>query len=283
MKTKLLFASALIAVFGYTHAQTTIYSQNFTTATGSGLTIIDGDGDTANWGLFTGNATTAAWGLTGNFAGSRSWNPATATPAGPLMPNNFLITPEITIPVSFSATTLSFKLGATNPDFPAEQISIYLAPATANTPALITALNPVFNYTLTTDDAQTAETFSVDVSEYAGQTVKIVMRHHDCTDQEMMYLDDLLLVQETLGTKSFNASQFTVFPNPASSVINVVNSNKENIASVSLSDMNGRTVKQFSFDSLTKVQVNIADLTPGLYLMNVKTANGEITKKIMKN
>jgi len=283
MKTKLLLAGALVTVFGYTHAQTTLYSQDFTTATGSGLTVIDGDGDTAQWGLFTGNATTAGWGLTGNFAGSRSWNPATATPPGALTPNNFLLTPEIVIPESFAATTLSFKLGASNPLFPAEQISIYLAPLAANTAALITALTPVFNYTLTADDAQSAETFVVDVSEYAGQTVKIVLRHHDCTDQELLYLDDLLLVQENLATKNFSASQFSVFPNPASSIVNVVNSNKENITSVSLSDVNGRIVKEFNFDSMTKVQVNIADLTAGLYLMNVKTANGEITKKIMKN
>ncbi|SCY11525.1 T9SS-dependent choice-of-anchor J family protein [Flavobacterium caeni] len=282
MKTKLLFA-ALLGTVAASNAQTTLYSQEFTTATGSGLTIMDGDGDANNWGLFTGNATTAAWGLVGNFAGSRSWNPATGTPPGPLTPNNFLLTPEVVIPESFGATTLSFRLGATNPDFPAEQISIYLAPAAANSPALIQLLTPVFNYTLTADDAQAAEIFMVDVSDYAGQTVKIVMRHHDCTDQELLYLDDLTLVQETLATKSFNAAQFSVFPNPASDVVNVVNSNKDNITSVVLTDVNGRTVKTFNFDSMTKVQVNIADLTAGVYLMNIKTANGEITKKIVKN
>lgn len=280
MKTKLLFAGALFAMFATAKAQT-LYTQDFSVATG--LTIIDGDGDTANWGLYTGNATTTGWGLTGNFAGSRSWNPATATPPGALTPNNFLLTPEIVIPESFGATTLSFKLGTNDVDFPAEQISIYLAPASANTAALIAALVPVFNFTLTADNALTAETYSVDVSDYAGQTVKIVMRHHDCTDQDLMYFDDLLLEQEVLGTKSFSASQFSVFPNPATNVVNVANSNKDNITSVSLSDMNGRIVKEVSFESMTKVQVNISDLTSGLYMMNIKTANGEINKKIMKN
>jgi hypothetical protein len=280
MKTKLLLASAFLAMFASSKAQT-LYTQDFSVATG--LTIIDGDGDTANWGLYTGNATTLGWGLTGNFAGSRSWNPATATPPGPLTPNNFLLTPEIVIPESFGATTLSFKLGTNDVDFPEEQISIYLAPASANTADLIAALTPVFNMTLSAENALTAMTYTVDVSEYAGQTVKIVMRHHDCTDQDLMYFDDLLLEQEVLATKSFSATQFSVFPNPSTNVVNVVNSNKDNITSVSLSDMNGRMVKEVSFDSMTKVQVNIADLTSGLYMMNIKTANGEINKKIMKN
>ncbi|MFT3796318.1 T9SS type A sorting domain-containing protein [Flavobacterium sp.] len=281
MKTKLLFAGALLALFATKAEAQTLYSQDFSAATG--LSIIDGDGDTANWGLYTGNATTAGWGLVGNFAGSRSWNPPTATPPGALTPNNFLITPEVVIPDTFDGIELSFKLGTNDVQFPAEQISIYLAPSTANTPELIAALEPVFNYTLTADDALTAELRTVDVTEYAGQTVRIIMRHHDCTDQDLMYLDDLLLAQVPLATKSFAASQFSVFPNPATSVVNVENTNKDGITSVVVTDMNGRTVKQVAFDGMAKVQVNIADLTSGLYLMNIKTANGEITKKIMKN
>jgi len=275
MKAKLLFAGLLMAAFTGAKAQTTIYSQDFSVATG--LTVIDGDGDAKQWGLFTGNATTAAWGLTGNFAGSRSWDDV------PLTPNNFLLTPEIVIPDSFGATTLSFKLGSNDEDFPAEHISIYLAPTSANTADLIAALTPVFSYTLTAADALTANVHTVDVSAYAGQTVKIVMRHHDCADQDMMYLDDLLLTQETLGTESFIASQFTVSPNPATDVINVSGKNNSTISAVSLTDINGRVVKQTSFNNIAKIEMNISDLSAGVYMMNIKSSEGEATKKIIKN
>lgn len=282
MKTKLLLAGAFLSVFMVSKAQT-LYSNDFTA--GTGLTVIDGDGDTFNWGLYTGNATTAGWGLTGNFAGSRSWNPAVpgGSPATALTPNNFLISPEVVIPDNFSTTTLSFKLGSNDTQFFAEQISIYLAPATANTPALIAALTPVFNYTLTVDNVQTAETISIDVSEHAGETVRIIMRHHDCTDQDLMYFDDLLLSQEALATESFSASQFSVFPNPANDIVNVVNTLNNKLTSVTLTDMNGRTVKEVAVDNLSKIQLNISDLNSGLYLMNIKSDKGEINKKIMKN
>jgi hypothetical protein len=281
MKTKLLLASLLFGVVTISKAQVTIYSNDFTAATG--LSIIDGDGDTANWGLYTGNATSQGWGLTGNFAGSRSWNPATATPAGPLTPNNFLITPEVAIPDTFGTTTLSFKLGSNDSSFPAEQISIYLAPATATTAAAIAALTPVFNYTLDASDALTADTRSVDVTAYNGQSVRIVMRHHGCTDQDLLYFDDLLLSQESLGTETFAASRFVVSPNPTSGIFNINSKDHLDIKTVSLTDMNGRVVKQTSFEAITNVQMNISDLATGVYMMKISSTEGSVTKKIIKN
>lgn len=275
MKTKLLLASLFLGTFLTSKAQTTtVYSNDFTAATG--LTIIDGDGDTKNWGLFTGDATSAGWGFTGNFAGSRSWQTV------PLTPNNFLLTPEIVIPDTFGTTSLSFKLGSNDAAFPAEQISVYLATATANTAALITALTPVFNYTLTTDDALTANTFTVDVSAYAGQTVKIVFRHHDTTDQDILLLDDVLLTQTALATDQFAASHFSVFPNPATNVVNVSGKNNTQITGVSISDLNGRVVKQSSA-TLATVQIDINDLAKGVYMMNITSNEGTGTKKIIKN
>ncbi|MFN8273577.1 MAG: choice-of-anchor J domain-containing protein [Flavobacteriaceae bacterium] len=281
MKTKLLLAGAFLAFFTGVKAQTTtIYSQDFTASTG--LSIIDADGDTANWGLYSGNATTAGWGLTGNFAGSRSWNPSTGTPPGALTPDNYLLTPEVAIPDTFGTTTLSFKLGTNDVDFPAEHISVYLAPASANTAALISALTPVFTYTLTAANATTADVFSVDVTAYNGQSVKIVFRHHDCTDQDLLYLDDVLLTQETLSTQNFITSQFMVGPNPVNDVINISSKNNATISSISMTDMNGRVVKNLSFDNIAKTELNISDLSAGVYMMSMVTSKGNGTVKIVK-
>jgi hypothetical protein len=284
MKQKLLLLAAVFAgtVFNST-AQTTVYSNDFTV--GTGLTIIDADGDANNWGLYTGNATTAGWGLTGNFAGSRSWNPANTTtgaPATALTPNNFLLSPQITIPTSFGASTLSFSIGSNDASFPAEQISIYLAPITATTAAAISALTPVFNYTLTASEALIATTFTADVSAYAGQTVKIVMRHHGCTDQDLIFFDDLLLSQETLGNETFEAAQFVASPNPTSGVINVMNKNNTTIKNVVLTDLNGRIVREISNESMS-FQMDLTDLSTGIYMMKIRTDKGVATKKIIKN
>jgi|GEM_PF-1051567 len=86
----------------------------------------------------------------------------------------------------------------------------------------------------------------------------------------------------SLGTKqNAAAAAFSVFPNPANNVINVANANTK-ITGVSLTDLNGRTVKNVTFDSLSNVQVNIDDLASGMYMMTIKSAEGEAVKKVMK-
>ena len=75
---------------------------------------------------------------------------------------------------------------------------------------------------------------------------------------------------------------FAVYPNPASNVINVSSSNSK-VTAVSMADINGRIVKQISYDNVSNVEINISDLASGVYLMNIKSANGETTKKIMKD
>ena len=270
---KLLLLS--FAALGFaTHAQV-IYSNDFTAA--AGLTVIDGDGDAKQWGLYTGSATTAGWGLTGNFAGSKSWDSA----AGALTPNNFLLTPEIVIPDTFDPITLSFRLGSTDLTFFAEQISVYLAPSTANTAALIAELTPVFNLTLESDNARTAILQTVDVSSYAGQTVKIVMRHHDCTDQNLLYFDDLKLEIAPLANEIFAKTSFETYPNPATNVVNISSKNN-GINSVVMTDVNGRTVKNVNIASATEAQINISDLAAGVYMMKITSNEGTTTKKIIK-
>lgn len=279
MKTKLLLAGLLFGTFITAKAQV-IYSNDFTTAgTGtSALSVIDGDGDTKNWGLFTGSATTDAWGLSGNFAGSKSWD----STAGALTPNNFLLTPGIAIPESFNPTTLSFVVGASDTSFFAEHIAVYLAPATVTTAAGIAALDPVFEMTLAAGNARTAIMQNIDVSEYAGQTVRIVMRHFNCTDQNLLYFDTLSLSQAPLATTSFASSNFAVYPNPANDVVNIASKSNGAITAIAVTDLNGRIVKQAAFDNMSRVNVNIGDLAAGAYLLNITSKEGSATQKIIK-
>jgi hypothetical protein len=277
---KLLLLS--MVALGFTSNAQVIYSNDFTV--GTGLTIIDADGDTSNWGLFTGDVTTASWGLTGNFAGSRSWNPATATPAGALTPNNFLQTPQIQLPLTFDTLSLSFKVGSScpaNATYYAEQISIYLAPASATTAAAISTLTPVFNLTLNEDYRRIAVQETVDISSYNGQNVRIVMRHHNCTDQELMFFDDLKIEQTALGTDSFFASNYAVGPNPASDVVNISAKNNNTINTVEITDINGRVVKNVTVNAATS-QINVADLNSGVYFLKASSENGVGTSKIVK-
>ena len=273
MKKILLFA--LLSTVAINAQTTTVYSNDFTA--GTGLSIIDNDGDTNNWGLYTGNATTASWGLTGNFTGSASWTSAT----GALTPDNFLITPAIAVPLaSGSSTNLSFKLGATDPDFPAEKISIYVYPSTVTTAAGIIATTPVFTRTLTTANANTALSYTVTLTGVAGQSVRIALRHYGCTDQNLLYLDDLLLSQTVLSNQDFVKQNFSIYPNPANDVVTISKNNAIEIIAVNISDINGRVVKEVANDIAS---INISDLNAGVYFLKINTAEGSGTTKLIKN
>jgi Secretion system C-terminal sorting domain len=78
-------------------------------------------------------------------------------------------------------------------------------------------------------------------------------------------------------------SGFFIYPNPATTEISISNKNLKGISSVVLTDTNGRTVKQNTFDNSSSVQVNIEDLSNGVYLMKITSEKGTVTKKMIKN
>lgn len=75
---------------------------------------------------------------------------------------------------------------------------------------------------------------------------------------------------------------FTVYPNPSNDVVNISNSTNAIISTIEMTDLNGRVVKNVSLNA-TEGQVNISDLSTGVYMMNVSSDQGSITKKIIKN
>jgi hypothetical protein len=86
-----------------------------------------------------------------------------------------------------------------------------------------------------------------------------------------------------LGVEQVSAQDntFAVYPNPATSVINVANKNNSPITKIILTDLNGRIVKQDA-SNLSNVQLNIGDLSAGVYMMNITSAEGSTTQKIVK-
>lgn len=94
-----------------------------------------------------------------------------------------------------------------------------------------------------------------------------------------IWIDALTINRALLTTDSFFKSNFSVWPNPASSIINVTNNAKTDVTEILITDLNGRTVKQVG--GMTN-QINIADLNSGVYFMKITTAQGTGTTKIIK-
>ncbi len=79
------------------------------------------------------------------------------------------------------------------------------------------------------------------------------------------------------------ASNFIVSPNPTSDIVNISSSLNTNLTQVNVIDLNGRTVKAFNLGGVANAQINIADLSSGVYMLNITSEEGTTTKKIVKN
>lgn len=85
-----------------------------------------------------------------------------------------------------------------------------------------------------------------------------------------------------LPIQSFEAIGFSVYPNPVNDNFTIQNGNNIAISGLTISDINGRTVKTLNVNAIEN-QINISDLNSGVYFLNIASENGSATKKIIKN
>ena len=182
-----------------TNTNSIVFSENFDPSVNP-RTISDLDGDTRNWILAVGNATIASYGINGNFMASQSWTNAT----GPLNPDNLLtFTNPIAIPAS-GTNTLSFRIGANDPGFPAENYAVYVT--TSNVNNTIIASTPVIQETLVVGATSEIRTINLNPA-LAGQNVYLSFRHFNCTDQNALMLDDITISNSsTAGASAIQTS-----------------------------------------------------------------------------
>lgn len=86
----------------------------------------------------------------------------------------------------------------------------------------------------------------------------------------------------TLSSEDFNqnnSSGFAIYPNPATSILNITNYNSSVIKNIFINDINGRKVKTQN-DSFT--EINVSDLNAGVYFVTIEAAEGKTTKKFIK-
>ena len=82
-----------------------------------------------------------------------------------------------------------------------------------------------------------------------------------------------------LGIEEFNASQVSVYPNPANDAVNIQSNSI--IKSISVFDIQGRKI-QVTRTEEQNTQVNISALKTGIYLFSIETDAGTVMKKIIK-
>lgn len=94
---------------------------------------------------------------------------------------------------------------------------------------------------------------------------------------------DNFSVTEALGTSQNELnSKFSVYPNPTKNTLNISNTMDASIEGIELSDVNGRSIKTIKVANLTETQVNISDISHGVYMLKINTDKGTLVKKVVK-
>ncbi len=83
----------------------------------------------------------------------------------------------------------------------------------------------------------------------------------------------------TLSVNSLTFENFKLFPNPVQDFLNLSISNAS-LEHVKIIDLNGKVVLE---QTKNLDRLNLGQLVSGMYLIQIKTSNGRISKKIIKN
>ena len=94
-------------------------------------------------------------------------------------------------------------------------------------------------------------------------------------------IDDLT-IEVPASSDSFITNSISVYPNPATSIVNLSSKDSLTFENVTIVDVNGRSVKTFVVNQ-TQTKINVSDLTSGIYFLNIETNEGSTVKKFIKN
>lgn len=106
---------------------------------------------------------------------------------GDIAPDNFLVSPRIAVT---GDAMLSWWYRVGNSLYPADHYSVYISTA-GNTATDFLATTPVFDYTPTSENYPIWNQEVLNLSAYAGDTIYIAFRHHNCFGQYAILLDDV--------------------------------------------------------------------------------------------
>jgi len=239
----------------------------------------DQDGDTELWEVA--NIDALGWTslFSGNVADSDSWE--SGNPNSPMNPDNYLITKD---PITLGSTsTIDFLMGSyqTNGTFLGDRLSIYLS--NTNDPLVVSTLTPIFSQTVgdvcaCDSAANNAVALNINASAFDGQTVYLVLRHHDTFDHNSVLVDNIV-VDGVLSTTENAIAGFNFFYNVQNK--NLTIQANEAFNNISIFNILGQAVIAQKLSSTNEV-ISLASLKDGIYIANV-TANGQTTSfKLIK-
>ena len=177
-------------------------------------TTIDADGDGNDW--YTLNWIEVGWDE--NIAhGGDSWATSASYTSSALYPDNYLVSPQVTL-----GGTLTFWACAQDASWAAEHFGVAIS-TSGNTNA--SDFTTIQEWTMTAKGlgAMTRDTrdggnragtwyqYTVDLSDYAGMTGYIAIRHFNCTDMFRLNIDDVELNVRGMGNRDGEIVAYNIY------------------------------------------------------------------------
>lgn len=249
------------------------WTENFENANVYGCwKFIDADGDGHNWDTdFLRNETSESGSYYGH-NNSRGLVSSASYVNHALTPDNWMILPAMTLPEG-SEMILSWYDKGLEPEYFAERYSVYISTTGRNISDFTTA---AANFT--TQNSWIGR--NVDLSQYAGQTIYIAFRHHDCTDMFYLNIDDIKISTERVSIDEVETSALSLYPNPASQMVSISAEGVEGNVNVQIVDMNGRVMMEQQGNAQS-FRFDVSGLAQGAYFVRMTGENINAVHKLV--
>jgi hypothetical protein len=116
---------------------------------------------------------------------------------------------------------------------------------------------------------------SYDLSAYEGQEVYVAIQ---CVSNDrFVFMIDNVEITFVSATNKPETAKFSIYPNPATDVLNITGDSKmENIRLVNLA---GQTIYESNVNA-NEFRIETGSIPSGLYLLNITTEKGSVTRKV---
>lgn len=151
----------------------------------------ESESEVSEWTILDSDNDGKTWGWTGNFADPGSWKAQDGlycmysasydNSQGQLYPDNWLISPDFTVPSDVERAVLSFWYIGQDASYCADTVTVYISGDGGNT----------WEETITVVGGKEQQRATVDLSDYIGASVKVAFRHYNCTNFYAINIDNV--------------------------------------------------------------------------------------------
>ena len=184
-------------------------------------------------------------------------------------PDDYLVSPALSLPQS-GTCELSYTIAPAGLFDYEEHYSVYVSTTGCSVSDFSDCL-----FSETFDGEEWYYERVVDLSAYAGHTVYIAFRHHDCYDQMAIALYDVTVTATEGSSENTSHASVNIYPNPTTGIMNVEGND---ILTIEVIDVTGRMV----MSQKGAGSINMSILPNGVYAIRTVTENGSCMQKVMK-